>query len=258
VDEMLRTLEAVRSAAPEQTAPAAALAAGIPHLRLVLFPEVPGPSLHDLLDAPRDELESAVSRAGRCAARFHAADPDLERRFDLGSELGVLRFWHDGARILHPAQAASAAPLLERIAGEAPRRLAGAPPPRLIHRDLYDKQFLVGGSNVRIVDLDTACLGDPAQDVGNFLAHTVLRGLQRHGRSAAFRGMRRAFLEAYGAEAEERALGDGFEERVALYETATLLRLALLYSFRPRWRRLFGPLLDAARQAMDRDGGGER
>ena len=45
------------------------------------------------------------------------------------------------------------------------------PAPRGIHRDFYPDQIIVSGSRLYLIDLDLYCLGDPALDVGNFLAH---------------------------------------------------------------------------------------
>ncbi len=55
-----------------------------------------------------------------------------------------------------------------------------AEPLCLIHGDFKPSQLLVAGERPALVDLDRACLGDPALDLGNFLAvlmkQVVLKG----------------------------------------------------------------------------------
>lgn len=46
----------------------------------------------------------------------------------------------------------------------------------LIHGDFYDKQVILTGDQARIIDFDQACFGDPREDLGNFIAHELLRG----------------------------------------------------------------------------------
>lgn len=42
-----------------------------------------------------------------------------------------------------------------------------------VHGDFYDKQAIIDHGNVRLIDLDAACLGDPLQDLGSYIAHLV-------------------------------------------------------------------------------------
>ena len=83
--------------------------------------------------------------------------------------------------------------------------------------------------------------GDPTEDVGNFVAHLVLRALQRQLPAETGREQARIFLQRYGQEFEPPP-SDG----VAAVAAATLFRLACLYRFRRRWRSLGPPLLEQA------------
>ena len=86
-----------------------------------------------------------------------------------------------------------------------------------------------------LTDFDTLCTGDPALDVGNFLAHLRLSDLQSGGDT---RTLAVAFLDAYGA-----AVTGDFAIRTEAYQRAALLRLACLYSLSTRWAHLARPLL---------------
>ena len=107
--------------------------------------------------------------------------------------------------------------------------------PCILHRDYHEKQVLIDGDRTVLIDFDTLCRGDPALDVGNFLAHLRLAALQTVSDSIS---SEEAFLAGYG-------LADSldFRRRMDSYLGSTLLRLACLYSFSTRWRHLAEPLL---------------
>jgi aminoglycoside phosphotransferase (APT) family kinase protein len=110
-----------------------------------------------------------------------------------------------------PAEAARAAHLAEAI-GAALR--AVDPPRRLFHGDLYADQMLVHNGDMALIDFDNAALGDPAADLGVWIA--------RHRVAAdptALRRQARALLAGYDAAG---GCACGIEPHIA----ANLLRLA--------------------------------
>ena len=100
------------------------------------------------------------------------------------------------------------------------------------HRDLHDGQLLLTPDGMALLDFDLLCLAEPELDPANFLAHLVLRGLQRPDsiseRSVQACGQK--FLD--GLSAYER---EGFWERLRFYQATSFGRLALVYSLRPKW-----------------------
>ena len=108
--------------------------------------------------------------------------------------------------------------------------------PTLVHRDFYEKQVLVDGARTVLIDFDTLCLGNPALDLGNFLAHLRLAELQG---TVDSKPLKEAFLAGYGA-----GVSAELDRRIEAYTKSTLLRLACLYSFSTRWRHLAAPLLE--------------
>ncbi|HEU4436262.1 MAG TPA: phosphotransferase, partial [candidate division Zixibacteria bacterium] len=119
----------------------------------------------------------------------------------------------------------------------------------LVHRDFYDKQLLVGANRITLLDTDTLALGDPAVDVGNFLAHLVLRGKQNALSEKTTGEARANFLEAYRS-GQQVGMSEAFQKRTVWWEAATLLRLACLYSLRPRWKKLALPLLEQSEKTL--------
>ena len=112
--------------------------------------------------------------------------------------------------------------------GRLPRTVS-AGPSGWVHGDLHDKNLVVGGDDVAIIDLDGCRRGRPEEDVGNLIAHLQLRALQRGEGSPAM---------------ADGCIGDRLDPvAVETFRGWTLVRLACLYRFRRRWRHLSAPLL---------------
>jgi Phosphotransferase enzyme family len=111
-----------------------------------------------------------------------------------------------------------------------------AEPFTLVHRDFHESQVLISGKTATLIDFDTACNGEPAQDLGNFLGHLDFAALAESidGEAAASE-----FLTGYTlAHVKPNAT------RVDAHRRATLLRMACIYAFSTNHSRL-SPLLVA-------------
>lgn len=156
---------------------------------------------------------------------------------DVAAEIRVLNDWADKAEsttVLAPERLRRA----RERAIEALLALTGPSPEMPIHRDLHDKQ-LIWDTHLGpgLIDLDTACLGDPALDLGNLRAHARLRQLQ------GLWPERRATVVRDVVDRAAARL-DCPPPRVHAYERSTLVRLGCVYAFRPHWRRIAPALLD--------------
>ena len=182
---------------------------------------------------------------------------------DAAAEVEVLQTWRERARpVLESAESArtqsqvqtqslfQTQPLLSEVdeliaevtaelddgAASARERSIG-----LIHRDLHDKQIMwdpIAGPG--LLDVDTACLGERALDLGNLRAHARWRteqGLWTPAEAAAV-------INEIARVASVAGIEPG---RVSVFERATLIRLACVYAFRPRWSDRIGWLLETAR-----------
>ena len=118
----------------------------------------------------------------------------------------------------------------------------------LAHRDLHDRQFIVAGDAISLLDFDLMCSADVALDAGNLLAHMKLRALQggREKRADAVSVCGDAFLAGLGRQGEH-----GFEQSLLFYQASTFYRLALLYALRPRWAHLSDALTDEGKECID-------
>jgi aminoglycoside phosphotransferase (APT) family kinase protein len=123
-------------------------------------------------------------------------------------------------------------------------------PPMLtpVHGDFYAKQVLLAGERVVILDFDSAAAGDPAYDLGLFVAH-LERGAIRHTvPQDKIHSVANALLDGY-----EQESGQAFRERVTVYAAAGLLKLAP-HQFRNReqnWPEGMEAIIDRAEAVLN-------
>jgi len=206
---------------------------------------LPGRSLHDLLAEPDGGAVDAARELGAALRALHAADvPPAAAAHDAAREAQVLLRAVDELESYVPALARRTRPAAATAARDLAALPAVAPAP--LHRDLHDKQVLVGpDGRIGLIDFDTLAAGDPALDVGNLVAHLHLRGLQGMGSPSHAADATAAFLDGYEA-------GEQLLRRAEAYAAATLVRLACVYAFRPAWRALGDALPDASVPTMRR------
>ena len=183
------------------------------------------------------EAQAALALTGRALAELHAQRvtslPVLTRE----AEVASLQAVGQGVSWLLPSLRLP----LGRVCGDLAARLAGAPPRQQpVHGDCYAKQILVQAGTVGLLDLDQAALGDPALDLGLFLAHLERDVLRGRLDASTLPGYRAALLQGYAD------LAGGTPEQVPLYTATSLLRL-LPDPFRhrePAWEEQTRALFD--------------
>ena len=195
----------------------------------------PGETLHNLTGDKRFPL--ACEEAASILRKLHQVDASSLTKFGFNDELTSLDEKIRLISTIFPELASSFGSAFESIKSSV-RELENDIEPACIHRDFYDKQILYSAKRSTLLDFDSLGYGDPAQDCGNFIAHLMLRQLQEPDNALNINEGIRAFKTAYGVS------GKSFERRMNLWQAAALLRLAFLYSLRPKWHRLTGNLLN--------------
>lgn len=204
--------------------------------RLLGFGWLPGLLLSQALQEG-SATAAMLHTVGRALARLHRQDATNLPTRSRAREVASLQATAAGIAWLLPSEAARVAALTSRLTA----RLAAAPEvARPTHGDFYAKQVLVDGEGAGVLDLDSAVLADPAQDLGLFLAHLERDHLRGFLSGIAHPGA--AFLAGYRDEAGT------VPARVPLYVASALLRLAP-DPFRhrePQWERRTTRLLERA------------
>lgn len=117
-----------------------------------------------------------------------------------------------------------------------------------VHGDFYDKQVIVDNGKVKLIDLDTACLGNPLLDLGSYIAHLErLRG--NHALSANdLETQKNTLISAY-----ERLTGQFRADHLNQYIALSLFAL-IHHPFRdwsPDWPVQTELLLERVERLLD-------
>ncbi|MGH3090003.1 MAG: phosphotransferase family protein [Rubrobacteraceae bacterium] len=189
----------------------------------------------------------AVETVGAALAELHAQEPRWLA--------GLTRAAEAEALLAEAAWLEAVCPWLAGGADELARRLCGhlvdAPPvDGPVHGDFHVRQILLKDdhSGAAILDFDGAFRGDPATDLGNFVAHLERDALRGRFPPRRVAPIRDALLEGYRA-ATRRSV----PPRVDLYAAVGLYRLAPRF-FRynePGWPEKTTELLKRAEEVLD-------
>ncbi len=88
-----------------------------------------------------------------------------------------------------------------------------------IHRDFYPDQIIINNSRLYLIDLDLYCEGNPALDIGNYIAHIQEYSLRTFGNSETLRECENALTERFIQMAS-----DDLRTAIESYTTLTLVR----------------------------------
>lgn len=195
----------------------------MPSNGLLLMEYLHGTNLGDQMETTmsREDNERSARAAAAGLAAFHRFRLESSECRSLQTELDNL---HARVRPLHDIGCDFAGDV-ELLLAQIEARFAALPKAAecVIHGEYKPNQLLVAGGQIALVDLDRACIGDPALDVGNFAA--VLRKevlLEGHGHLAGLDGV---FVREYLATSN----ADGIAERASLFQAIAFLRILTRY-----------------------------
>lgn len=201
------------------------------HHRLIAFEWLSGTPLAERIGA--EEIDwKAVADTGAALAALHAQAPDGLEAWTREHEADYLGELAHEIAFICPEFTTRVGTLARRLAS----RLSASPPPNVsVHGDFNDGQVLVDGSNVAIVDLDSAYRGDAADDLGGLLAQMETHELRGRLSPGTVDQIGYALLGGY-----RRGSRHARPDRIGLYTAAGLLRRAR-FAFRARktdWRMI--------------------
>src|SRR6266567_1306410 len=212
--------------------------------RLLAFEWLPGRLLMELCTASEMDA-NAVTAAGAALATLHEQNPACLSSWTRDAEAADLLSLSAEVGFIWPQLAHRAGALARRVAGQ----LAAAPAQHCaLHGDFSANQVLVDDETVAIIDLDWACSGDQADDLGNFIAQAERNALRGELCPNRVELLREALLKGY-ASGTKRPL----PERVQLYTAVEVFR-GMRFPFRgrePEWPQRTEALLHRAEQIFN-------
>ena len=114
-----------------------------------------------------------------------------------------------------------------------------------VHRDFHPGQILVDGDRLWLLDFDLFSLGDPAVDVGNFLAHITELSLRHFGDERHLASVEQEFVNSYVALA-----GEEVRPRLAVYAALTMARHVFISTQFPDRRAFTERILNLAEERV--------
>jgi thiamine kinase-like enzyme len=219
-----------------------------PDLQLLLMEALPGkPFFKELLktwkgkrDASENEsashekderLEEAVRTCALIAATLHGSNIKLGRATTLEMQVAKLQESADVLSRVIPALGAQVKSWIEQTVEFA--QAYPAMPLCFSHGDFTYTQLIFDGKEGGLVDFDTMCQAEPAQDLGHYLAYQRLNIIKDQDPNAPFapeaiERLCALFLDTYIDVSKDRIADEShLRGRVAIYELISLIRLTL-------------------------------
>lgn len=186
--------------------------------QVLAFEWQPGVPLGDIVGNSELDL-SILDRIGAALATLHGQDAEKLAKRGREIEVAHLRQQADAIEILCPGLASQSSRIAEQISGQ----LAQLPIEfRPVHGDFNDKQILLFEDRVTILDLDEATAGDPAYDLGLFIAHLERYALTGDLDPGQVERLAEALLHGYG-----QTTGQPLPAHLGLYTAFGLMQLAI-------------------------------
>lgn len=197
----------------------------VPDWHMALQRKVPGIPATQLL--PTEQGIPLAQRIAALVHKLHHTSVPTAKTHTLADELAILCDRLPQVAYQHPHWATRIENVLEscdRLATQFPltSQLTG------IHRDFYPDQILIDDERLWLVDLDLYCLGSPAVDIGNFIAHITEQSLRELGDVTALRDREVALRATYlSANSDHSSWGSALAttaREIDLYTVLTLVR----------------------------------
>jgi thiamine kinase-like enzyme len=212
-----------------------------PSRHALCFEWLDGRLLQEILDnaLEENELNHLFHQVGAALTLLHQTQANHLPVLGRSQEIEQLQNTAKLLSQIHPA----IADLVNEIAHRGSKVLGTLPlHPAPIHGDFYAEQVVILADRIGILDLDRAAQGDPATDLGNFLAHLEYRtllGSTSHSTNPLLQHAISPLLAGYGATPD-------LYQRVQWYTALNLFKLApMLFRYRhPDWPYRLQQLLD--------------
>ncbi|HVS30094.1 MAG TPA: phosphotransferase [Thermoanaerobaculia bacterium] len=192
---------------------------------------------------PAREWRDAAARSAAAAAAMHRSAIALPHRHTVDDELAILSERFGRLAAMKPEISGRLERILSACVSVA-RTLDGAEH-TVIHRDYYPDHLLFENDHTWLLDLDLATIGDPALDVGNFIAHLTEHALRHFGDPDVLIDREEAIADAYC-----RAIPSVTRDRIDAWAALSLARHVQLCTIVSGRAHLLPRMLDVAESRL--------
>jgi thiamine kinase-like enzyme len=191
--------------------------------------KIPGRTIFESLESPQGI--PIARQVGTALAKLHNTHLPCQRHHTVADELRILHERLPKLLATYPQWERRLARLLEQC-DRVGSNIPVPSKPVGIHRDFYPDQVLIRpDGRLYLLDFDLYCMGDPALDIGNFMAHLTEYSLRTTGAPDRLQPQAIAFRE----QATQHLGHDVSQGSIAAYEWLTMVRHIYISSlFRDR------------------------
>lgn len=186
-----------------------------------------------------DDSRPCIIKAANVLSKLHAAPLKLERIFTTADEIKRVDLASSKAAMVFPELALNYKKTWEQIAMNSDRYTTSCCVP--IHGSFNLEHVVQSTRDIALFDYDNMSMGDPAKDIGSFLAYLFRMDIVHSREYSRVTGYFSNFLQAYRPVNSEN-----LESRVRFYYRTSLARMAYMSLRRPRLHKLSSRLIEEA------------
>ena len=211
----------------------------------LIFEWLPGKTLMELIVNPEFKL-SIMNDVGAALSELHKQDPDVIRSWSVEDETPELLALAETIGFMCPNLAIRADQLAQKLVTQLNQIPHRSQP---IHGDFYAKQVIVNKNQISFIDFDGATRGNPAADLGNFIAHLIRYELRTELQPNRVAPLADALLQGYLSTDKGK-----LDPELDLFTALALFKIAP-HSFRhqePNWAERTEALLNEAHSYIEK------
>ncbi len=187
----------------------------MPSLSFLMMEKAKGESLREILERKGDPT-SHIKAAAQWLAKLHSSDVTLERECSQDDEVAASLKFARAAAWLFPRFNSRIQSISEQLVRAqkalTPSRKRSK---RLVHGDYHPRNIIVSQQLTTVIDFEEARMGDPAFDVGYFMAQVKMT----HGTGPIIVRATETFFREY--QESQPSTETDFGQRVATFEAQT-------------------------------------
>jgi aminoglycoside phosphotransferase (APT) family kinase protein len=188
----------------------------IPALSFLLMDKAQGKLLREIFERKEDDPTPYARGAAQWLSKLHSSKVRLDGVKSRKDEVAASLRFTRAALWLFPRLKPEIQSISDQLIG-----LQEAHPPRArrpIHGDYHARNIIASPERTTVIDLEEARMGDPAFDLGYFMAQTKMT----HGTGQTITQATESFLQEYLEN--QSSVDDHFAQSVAVFEAQTYLQ----------------------------------
>ncbi len=187
----------------------------IPALAFLMMEQAEGQTLREIFESRKDP-EPYVTGAARWLARLHSSSIILDGEFSRDDEIAASHRYARAGSWLFPTLKSEIQSISDQLINA--QKALQLPERKPIHGDYHPRNIIVSPDLTTVIDFEESRMGDPAFDVGYFMAQTKMT----HGLGDTTIRAVEAFIQEY--QGNHTSVDPDLVNRASVFEAQTYLQ----------------------------------